>query len=350
MQRKRGQMKKKTYLAETIETARIKAQYDAQAKMIVADKSVLSWIVKYTVEELKDYTLEEIAEAIEGIEIAAIPVYPGMMKTEVIVGMPTEDTVPNEGKVTYDVRFYVLTSKEERIKLILNIEIQKDYYPGYDLVTRAVFYCARMISAQLKTEFDDNYDDIKKVYSIWLCLNSPKKEANTIVEYHMEPKVLYGSSETGHRYDLLSVVMVGLNEESWRTKETPLHGFLGTIFSEKLKPEEKLKSLEKDYGVKTSREIKEGVNKMCNLSDAIEERGIQQGIQQGILRGMQQGEEQKLIELICRKVRKGKTLQIIAEELEEEESSVSKIYDIVLASAPDYDCGEVYALLHNDKE
>lgn len=336
-------MKKKTYLAEAIETARIKAQYDAQAKMIVADKSVLSWIVKYTVEELKDYTLEEIAAAIEGIEIAAIPVYPGMVKTEVIVGMPTEDTVPNEGKVTYDVRFYVLTSKEERIKLILNIEIQKDYYPGYDLVTRAVFYCARMISAQLKTEFDDNnYDDIKKVYSIWLCLNSPEKEADTIVEYHMEPKVLYGSSETGHRYDLLSVVMVGLNEESWRTKETPLHGFLGTIFSEKLKPEEKLKSLETDYGVKTTREIKEGVNKMCNLSDAIEERGIQQG--------MLQGEEQKLIELICRKVRKGKTLQIIAEELEEEESSVLKIYDTVLASAPDYDYGKIYALLHNDNE
>ena len=85
---------------------------------------------------------------------------------------------------------------------------------------------------------------------------------------------------------------------------------------------------------------------MCNLSDAIEERGIQQGIQQGL----QQGEEQKLIELICRKVRKGKALQVIAEEVEEEISIISPIYDAVLESAPDYDCGEVYALLHNDNE
>lgn len=150
------------------------------AKKLIADKGVLSWIVKYTVEELKDYPLKEIAEFIEGIEIASIPVYPGMVKTEAIVGMLTEDAVPNEGKVTYDVHFYVLVPEKERIKLIINIEIQKDYYPGYDLVPRGIFYGARMISAQLKTEFgDDNYDDIKKVYSIWLCLNAPNKEAGT---------------------------------------------------------------------------------------------------------------------------------------------------------------------------
>lgn len=210
-------MKKKTYLAETMEIVGKKAQYDVEAKMLIADKGALSWIVKYTVEELKDYPLKEIAEFIEGIEIASIPVYPGMVKTEAIVGMPTEDAVPNEGKVTYDARFYVLVPEKERIKLIINIEIQKDYYPGYDLVPRGIFYGARMISAQLKTEFDDdNYDDIKKVYSIWLCLNAPNKEANTIVEYRMEPKVLYGLVGTRHRYDLISVVMVGLNEKSWR--------------------------------------------------------------------------------------------------------------------------------------
>lgn len=204
------------------------------------------------------------------------------------------------------------------------------------MVTRAVFYCVRMISAQLNAEFNDsNYDDIKKVYSIWLCLNSPKKEADTITEYHIVPRVIYGSSETRHRYDLMFVVMVELNAESWRVKETPLHGFLGTIFSEKLKETEKLKILERDYEVKITRELKEGISIMCNLSDAIEERGIRQG------------EEQKLIELICRKVRKGKALPVIAEELEEEISVVSPLYNAVLESAPGYDCGKIYALIHS---
>ena len=111
-----------------------------------------------------------------------------------------------------------------------------------------------MLSSQLDTEFSaEDYDDIKKVYSIWLCLNAPKKEADTIVEYAIEPHIIFGGKENGHRYDLLSVVMIGLNEESYKNKKTTLHGFLGTVFSEKLKPSEKLRSLEEDYGIKTTR-------------------------------------------------------------------------------------------------
>ncbi len=71
---------------------------------------------------------------------------------------------------------------------------------------------------------------------------------------------------------------------------------------------------------------------------------------EGMQQGMQQGEEQKLIELVCRKVRKGKALPVIAEELEEEISVVSPIYDAVLESAPEYDCGEIYARLHGGNE
>lgn len=57
----------------------------------------------------------------------------------------------------------------------------------------------------------------------------------------------------------MSVVMVEMNAESWRVKETPLHGFLGTIFSEELKETEKLKILKRDYKVEITREIKEGM-------------------------------------------------------------------------------------------
>lgn len=63
-----------------------------------------------------------------------------------------------------------------RVKLIINVEGQNDFYPGYDIVTRGIFYTAQLISSQLETEFTgSNYGDIKKVYSIWICLNSPKK-------------------------------------------------------------------------------------------------------------------------------------------------------------------------------
>ena len=71
-----------------------------------------------------------------------------------------------------------------------------------------------MISAQLEQEFViPNYDDIKKVYSIWICMEPSKKLANTIVEYHMTEREIYGSVKRDDACDLLSVIMIRLNAE-----------------------------------------------------------------------------------------------------------------------------------------
>ncbi len=83
-----------------------------------------------------------------------------------------------------------------------------------DLVTRAVFYCARMLSAQLDTEFTpQNYDDVKKVYSIWVCMNAPDYAAYTITKYKMTKENTYGCIGREHRYDLLEAVMICLGKE-----------------------------------------------------------------------------------------------------------------------------------------
>ncbi|OUP84952.1 hypothetical protein B5F07_06840 [Lachnoclostridium sp. An169] len=44
---------------------------------------------------------------------------------------------------------------KRQIKLIINVEAQKDFHPGYSLMTRGIFYGARMISAQKGTEFKE---------------------------------------------------------------------------------------------------------------------------------------------------------------------------------------------------
>ena len=73
--------KRKTYLARSIENADEKAQYDAYAKKIISDRTILSWIAKYAVTELKDYSIPVIRSCIEGEpEVAAVPVYPGETK------------------------------------------------------------------------------------------------------------------------------------------------------------------------------------------------------------------------------------------------------------------------------
>ena len=58
--------------------------------------------------------------------------------------------------------------------------------------------------------------------------------------------------------------------------------------------------------------------------------------------GIEQGEMKKLITQICRKKRKSKTPEVIAEELEEDLEQVIRIYDIADGFAPEYDVEKIY--------
>ena len=53
--------------------------------------------------------------------------------------------------------------------------------------------------------------------------------------------------------------------------------------------------------------------------------------------GREQGEMIKLANLVCRKIIKKKTVEEIADELEEEVAVIQKIYDTVLEYGPDCD-------------
>ena len=58
------------------------------------------------------------------------------------------------------------------------------------------------------------------------------------------------------------------------------------------------------------------------------------------------GHTEKLIELVCRKIAKGKEVAQIADELEEDESIIQKIYDVAITFAPDFDAAKIYHILH----
>ena len=58
--------------------------------------------------------------------------------------------------------------------------------------------------------------------------------------------------------------------------------------------------------------------------------------------GKEIGRDAKLVELICRKLQKGKSAQQIAEELEEDESLIEEICAAAASLAPDYDPKAVY--------
>lgn len=268
-----------THIAQALELGDIKAKYDAEVKNILSDKVILAWILKYTVRELQDYDIETIRNCIEGEpEISQIPVYPGRSNCGKISGTNTEDKVANEGEIRYDIRFFVILPGKVRRKLLINVEAQKEYYTGYTLVTRGVFYGARMLSAQIDTEFTvPDYDNIKKVYSIWICMETPDYAADTITEYHLVPDKLSGDYVEEAKYDLLSVVMICMGKDVIYEEQPTLQGLLSVVLSHWLGVEEKKRILEHTYGIAMTEKLEKEMNLMCNLSDLIEERGIEKG-------------------------------------------------------------------------
>lgn len=65
-------------------------------------------------------------------------------------------------------------------------------------------------------------------------------------------------------------------------------------------------------------------------------------VARGMNLGIAQGIERKLIELVCKKMRKGKSPEIIAEELDEEPKIIQNIYERASSLAPDYNFDDVY--------
>lgn len=295
-------------LAVAINVADSKAEYDENIKNILSEKEVLAWILKSTTSEFEELSIAEIMECIEGeAEVSTVKVNPGESSDskdsqKKIIGLKNEDKVPNEGAIAYDIRFYAyVPGKDKRIKIILNLEAQKNFYPGYQIVTRGVFYGGRMISAQLDTEFEiPKYDELKKVYSIWVCMDAPQYIGNSISSYSIEKKdIVKGIPDNKQAYDKLSVVLVCLNEKM--EKETEFLEMMNTLLSQTMNVEDKKKKLEEKFHISMKSTLGEKVNLMCNLSDLVEERG----------------ERKKLRKLVEKKLAKGVSVEKIADILEE---------------------------------
>ena len=69
--------------------------------------------------------------------------------------------------------------------------------------------------------------------------------------------------------------------------------------------------------------------------------------QEAFAEGEQSGRQLNLINQVIKKVKKSKTLETIASELEEEEADIKPIYDAVVSSAPDYDINVIKDRLDN---
>ena len=262
------------------------AQYDNSAKRLIAHKIILARILVKTVEEFKGMDPLEVATLIEELPyISAVPVEPGLTNAvhfqngQRLVGFNTENQELNEGLVRFDIVFYV-RMKDGLSQIIINVEAQKDEPGEYEILNRAVFYVSRLISSQKERDFENSsYDDIKCVYSIWICMNM---EENSMSHIHLTKEDLIGSYEWKGNLDLLNIIMIGLAKELPEHDETyELHRLLGALLSRELTIDEKLDIIGNEYDIPLEENFRKDMSTMCNLSQGVKEEGIAIGRAEG---------------------------------------------------------------------
>lgn len=284
-----------TEIKNAIQAADSEAQYDESAKRLLAQKYVLAHILVRTVEEFQGMEIEKVVSLIEGDPyISKVPVASGLtnkdrnVEGKRIVGLNTEAGEKNEGLVRFDI----------------------------------IFYVSRLISSQKERDFvKSNYNDVKTVYSIWVCMNMPE---NSMCHIHLTKEDLLGNHNWKGNLNLVNIVMIGLtNALPQRHNEYVLHRLLCAMFSNELSQQQKMKIMEQEYHIPMEESFKEEVSIMCNLSQGIKEAGIAEGREAGIV----EGKQREIEKVILNMHKKGYSLEQIMDATELEAAELETIIE-----------------------
>ena len=116
------------------------------------------------------------------------------------------------------------------------------------------------------------------------------------------------------------------------------------------------KKEEFEMAAKTDPHIRKAYEQLLHMSEDGNKRLIYEARQKAlydyntqIYSNWHSGYEQKLIEQICKKIKKNLSAREIANILEEDESIVQRIYDTALSFAPDYDIEKIRKRLNAEK-
>ena len=285
-----------TTMAQDLDTWQEERKLDEACCRLVANKVILARLLQAVVQEYQDCSVAELEHnylegepAILSSAVDQDALDPGRIK-----GETTVDKSQTEGTIAYDILFSAYSPKRKQdSQVIINVESQNQWNPGYSLTKRAAYYAARMLSRQKGTVFTgSDYGKLQKVYTIWICLEPPKKKQDTITVFSMEPEHLVGNAEYGKmNYDMATVIMVCLGETERREKD--ILRLLGVLLSPEIHPGTKKKILEQEYGIPMTVEMEKEAETMCDYGRGIArkyaEKGLAEGLEKGIAEGLEKG-------------------------------------------------------------
>ena len=130
----------------------------------------------------------------------------------------------------------------------------------------------------------EDFDSIKKVYTIWLVMDAPR--GGSIRRYEIKEKILHGHGhehEDVKNYDLMVAIMVYLGKQKTRHR---LLRLLHLIFLDKLKAAEKKKKLKDEYDLVLTEDMEKELTEMGSLAEGIAERARMEEKESTIIENM----------------------------------------------------------------
>lgn len=297
-QERNDEMKTQTTIAQDMDSWHEERKLDEACCRLLANKVILARLLQAVVQEYQDCSVTELEHNYLKGEpsILSSAVDQDMPDPGRITGETTVDKSLAEGTTTYDILFSVYSPKrQQQSQIIINVENQNKWNPGYPLLKRAAYYYARLLSRQKGTVFTgSDYGRLQKVYTIWICLEPPKTKQNTITVFSMTPEHLVGNAEYAKmNYDMATVIMVCLGEEE--RKEKDILRLLRILLSPEIQPVRKKQVLEQEYGIPMTVKMEEEAENMCDIGRGIAlkyaEKGMAEGMAKGMAQGMAQGME-----------------------------------------------------------
>ena len=282
------QTEKQTQMAADIDITAERARYDECCKRLLSYKSILANILTSVTTEFRGMDPREAEKYIGKTTVSEEAVDPDT--PDRIVGENGETSFDSEGTRYFDIKFRARAPKspDSEIELLINVEAHNMTESMIIILKRGMYYCGRLLSAQYGTEFSESdFGKLKKVYSIWICLNGAKSRENSVIKYSVQPEALIGAypqAETDRvGYDMLSMITINLGNTS--KDMDGIIGLLGTLLMNNKANEKKFR-LHNDFGIPMTKEFDEEELNMCNVSSYFEKKWKEEGREEGIFKTM----------------------------------------------------------------
>ena len=238
---------------------------DQNFKSIIHRASILSWILKSCIDDLKDKDIEEIKKF---LDIGADGIW--------VNGKESESTSSDNGPIFLDNVFEVHISDGDPITVIVGIEGQNESNPGYPIGKRAEYYVSRMISDQRGSVFKgSDYGSLRKTYSIWIMMDPLKGNRKSMVKYRMTPVGIIGAPEYIEELCTSNVVFINLGGEYTDIPEEV--GFAATLFSSAITEEQRRGILQEKYKIPAGEYPSKELNEMGFIYEDTKSRFLREG-------------------------------------------------------------------------